>query len=143
MVVVGTRGAKATGLISFGGAAKPAEGIQGIRVSASSVDADAGPMPAFGGSNVKDTGAFEVEGLIGQRVFRAGNLPKGWILKSVKLNGQDITDKGFEFKPGEDVSGLEIELTNRLTSITGGVTDDKNQPLKDFTVVVFADEAAK
>jgi protocatechuate 3,4-dioxygenase beta subunit len=142
MVVVGTRGAKATGVISFGGSAKP-EGTQGIRVSASPVDVDSNPMPTFGGSNVKDTGAFEVEGLIGQRVFRAANLPKGWILKHVKLNGQDITDKGVEFKPGEDVNGLEIELTNKTTGINGGVTDDKSQPLKDYTVVVFAEDASK
>jgi protocatechuate 3,4-dioxygenase beta subunit len=142
MVVVGTRGAKATGTISYGGAAKP-DGTQGIRVSASPVDVDSNPMPTFGGSNVKDTGAFEVEGLIGQRVFRAANLPKGWVLKSVKLNGQDITDRGVEFKPGEDVSGLEIELTNKTTSVNGSVTDDKNQPLKDYTVVVFAEDASK
>lgn len=141
MVVVGTRGAKATGTISYGAAAKP-EGTSTIRITAPAVDVDSIPMPMFGGSNVKDSGAFEVEGLIGQRVFRAANLPKGWILKHVKLNGQDVTDKGVEFKPGEDVSGIEIELTNRTTSITGSVTDDKSQPLKDYTVVVFAEDPA-
>ena len=142
MMVVGTRGAKATGTISYGAAAKP-EGTTGIRVTAPPVDVDSNPMPMFGGSNVKDTGAFEVEGLIGQRVFRAANLPKGWILKHVKVNGEDVTDKGLEFKPGEDVSGIEIELTNRTTSINGSVTDDRNQPLKDYTVVVFAEDATK
>jgi hypothetical protein len=142
MMLVGTRGAKATGSISYDSGAKP-EGTAAIRITAPSVDVDSGPMPMFGGPNVKDTGAFEVEGLIGQRVFRAANLPKGWILKSVKLNGQDITDKGAEFKPGEDVAGVEIELTNRTTSINGSVTDDRSQPLKDFTVVVFAEDATK
>ena len=142
MMVVGTRGAKATGTISFGSGAKP-EGTTAMRITAPSVDSDSSPTPMFGGSNVKDTGAFEVEGLIGQRVFRAVNLPQGWILKHVTVNGQDVTDKGVEFKPGEDVSGIEIELTNRTTSINGGVTDDKSQPLKDFTVVVFAEDATK
>ena len=52
-----------------------------MRMTAPPVDIDSNPMPMFGGSNVKDTGAFEVDGLIGQRVFRAANLPKGWILK--------------------------------------------------------------
>ena len=54
-----------------------------MRVTAPPVDIDSNPMPMFGGSNIKDTGAFEVEGLIGQRVFRVGNLPKGWVLKQV------------------------------------------------------------
>jgi protocatechuate 3,4-dioxygenase beta subunit len=142
MVVVGTRGAKATGTISYGGAAKP-EGTAAIRVTAPPVDVDSNPMPMFGGSNVKDTGAFEVEGLVGQRVFRAANLPKGWILKSVKVNGEDVTDKGVEFKPGDDVAGIEIELTNRTTSITGAVSDNSGQPTKDYTVVVFAEDPAK
>ena len=142
MIVVGTRGAKATGTISYGGAAKP-EGTAAIRVTAPPVDVDSNPMPMFGGSNVKDTGAFEVDGLVGQRVFRAANLPKGWILKSVKVSGEDVTDKGVEFKPGEDVSGIEIELTNRTTSITGAVTDNSGQPQKDYTVVVFAEDQAK
>jgi protocatechuate 3,4-dioxygenase beta subunit len=142
MVVVGTRGAKATGLISYGAAAKP-DGTAAIRVTAAPVDVDSNPMPMFGGSNVKDTGAFEVEGLMGQRVFRAANLPKGWILKSVKINGEDVTDKGVEFKPGEDVSGVEIELTNRTTAISGAVTDNSGQPHKDYTVVVFAEDQTK
>jgi hypothetical protein len=142
MMVVGTRGAKAAGTISFGSGARP-EGTTGIRITAPAVDVDSSPMPVFGGSNVKETGAFEVEGLIGRRVFRAANLPKGWILKHVKVNGQDVTDKGVEFKPGEDVSGIEIELTDRTTSITGSVTDDKGQPNKDYTVVVFAEDTSK
>lgn len=138
MVVVGTRGAKAIGTLSFGASAKP-EGLASVRVTAPPVD-DANPMPMFGGSNVKDTGAFEIEGLVGQRVFRVANLPKGWVLKQVRVNGEDVTDKGLEFKPGEDLSGLEIELTDKATSINGAVTDDRGQPLKDFTVVVFAED---
>ena len=142
MVIVGTRGAKATGTIAFGSAPKP-EGIAAMRVTASPVDVDSSPMPMFGGSNIKDTGGFEVEGLIGQRVFRVGNLPKGWVLKQVRLNGEDVTDTGVEFKPGEDVTGLEIELTNRTTAIDGAVTDNSGQSLKDFTVVVFAEDKTK
>jgi hypothetical protein len=142
MIVVGTRGAKVAGTISFGAAAKP-EGLTGMRVTAPPADVDSNPMPMFGGSNIKDTGAFEIEGLIGQRVFRVGNLPKGWVLKQVRLNGEDVTDRGVEFKPGEDVSGLEIELTNRTTAIDGAVTDDRGQPLKDFTVIVFAEDKSK
>lgn len=141
MVVVGTRGAKAVGTLSFGASAKPA-GLASVRVTAPPVD-DANPMRMFGGSNVKDTGAFEIEGLVGQRVVRVANLPKGWVLKQVRINGEDVTDKGLEFKPGEDLSGLEIELTDKATSINGAVTDDRGQALKDFTVVVFAEDKSR
>jgi hypothetical protein len=143
LVVVATRGAKASGTIAFDGGTKP-DGIAGIRVTAPSIDVDSSPMPMlFGAANVKDTGAFEVDSLIGPRVFRLVNLPKGWFLKSVQMNGQDVTDKGLEFKPGEDVTGIEIELTNKSTSINGGVNDDRGQALKDYTVVVFPEDQAK
>lgn len=142
MVVVGTRGAKASGVITFEGGAKP-EGITGMRVTAPSVDAESGPMPGFAANTVKDTGAFEVDSLMGARIFRVVNPPKGWSLKRVRVNGEDVTDRGVEFKPGEDVSGIEIELTNRSTSINGAVTDDRGQALKDYTVVVFPEDQAK
>jgi hypothetical protein len=142
MVVVGTRGAKATGVLVFEGGTKP-ESLTGVRVTAPPVDMDGGPTPGMGATMVKDTGAFELEGLTGARVFRAANLPKGWTLKRVTLNGEDVTDKGVEFKAGQDVSGLEIELTNRSTSVNGTVTDDKGQALKDYTVVIFAEDEAK
>ncbi|HYT67906.1 MAG TPA: carboxypeptidase-like regulatory domain-containing protein [Vicinamibacterales bacterium] len=142
MVVVGTRGAKASGTLSFEGGMKP-EGLTSIRVTAPSADLDSNPMPTFGANTVKDTGAFDVDGLVGGRVFRVANLPKGWVLRRVTLNGEDMTDKGIEFKPGEDVSGIDIELTNRLTSINGSVTDDKGQAQKDYTVVIFPEEQAK
>jgi hypothetical protein len=142
LVIVGTRGAKASGTIAYEGGAKP-EGTAGIRVTVPAVDIDSSPMPAFGGANVKETGAFEVDSLIGTRVFRVANLPKGWVLKRVRLNGEDVTDKGLEFKPGEEITGFDIELTNKTTVITGSVTDAKNQPTKDYTIVVFAQEQGK
>jgi hypothetical protein len=142
MVVVGTRGAKASGTIAFDGGATP-EGITNIRVTAPSADADSNPLQMLGGSSVKESGAFDVEGLMGTRIFRLGNVPKGWFLKRVTFNGEDVTDKGVEFKPGEDVRGLAIELTNRSTSIAGTVTDDKGTAQKDYTVVVFPEDQTK
>jgi protocatechuate 3,4-dioxygenase beta subunit len=142
MVVTGTRGAKAIGTIAFEGGARP-EGTGTIRVTAPPFDVDAMPMPTFGAATVKDNGAFEVEGLIGSRVFRVANLPKGWFLKRVQYNGEDVTDKGVEFKPGEDISGIEIELTNRTTSIAGSVTNARGEAQKDYTVVIFPEDQAK
>jgi hypothetical protein len=62
------------------------------------------------------------------------------MLKAVRLNGQDITDTGAEFKAGDSVTGLEVVLTNRLTSVAGTVTDGASQPVTDYTVVVFPED---
>jgi protocatechuate 3,4-dioxygenase beta subunit len=143
MVVVGTRGAKATGTMSPTAPGERRTQDPSLCLSGGRNSGDRCRCSAAVGAHSLDTGAFEVEGLVGQRVFRAANLPKGWILKSVKINGEDVTDKGVEFKPGEDVSGVEIELTNRTTAISGAVTDDRGQTQKDFTVVVFAEDETK
>jgi Carboxypeptidase regulatory-like domain len=142
LVVTGMRGAKASGTIKFGGGAQP-DGVNNVRVTAPATDADNNPMPAFGSSNVKDGGVFEIDSLVGSHTFRALNLPKGWSLKSVRYNGEDVTDHGIEFKPGEDVAGIEIELTSTTQTVVGAVASDTNQPVKDYTVVIFADDPQK
>jgi protocatechuate 3,4-dioxygenase beta subunit len=105
LVITGMRGAKASGRIKFGGT-QP-DGAANARVSAPSTESDNGPMPTFGTSNVKDDDTFEIADLVGGHTFRVANAPKGWVLKSVQYNGQDVTDTGIEFKPGEDIAGIE------------------------------------
>jgi hypothetical protein len=56
-----------------------------------------------------------------------------------RRRGTDITDTGSEFKPGDAVTGLEIELTSKISSVTGTVTAADGALLKDCTVVVFAE----
>jgi hypothetical protein len=144
MVVTGTRGAKASGKITFAGGVAP-EGTSTIRLMAGPTDMDnTGPaIASLGSSSVKDDGTFTMDGLVGGRMFRVMSGPKGWFLRRVTVNGDDVTDKGIEFKPGEDVSDIAIEMTNKTTGITGAVTDDKGQTLKDYTVVVFAEDPQK
>jgi hypothetical protein len=144
LTVVGTRGAKATGKISFDGDAKP-DGLTSIRLMALPTDTDsmAPAASAFGSTRVTDTGAFEIDSLVGGRILRAGNLPKGWFLKRVELNGEDVTDRAIEFKPGEDVDGFNIQLTNQTQSISGSVTDTMGAASKDYTVVIFPEDQQK
>jgi protocatechuate 3,4-dioxygenase beta subunit len=142
MVVVTTRGAKASGRLVFEGGSRP-EGIAATRIMAQAADPEAGPTIGFGGAAVKENGTFEMSGLIGTRVVRAMNLPKGWSLKAVRVNGADVTDSGIEFKTGEEVGGIDLELTQRTTAISGSVTDSRGQPAKDYTVVMFSDDQQK
>jgi hypothetical protein len=142
LVVVTTHGARASGRVVFEGGAKPEE-INAVRIIAPAADPDAGPMPGVGATQIKANGAFEMNGLIGARMFRPINLPRGWTLKSIRLNGADITDSGVEFKAGEDVTGIEVDLTQRSTSVSGMVNDSRGTPVKDYTVVVFSDDQQK
>jgi hypothetical protein len=140
VILMTSKGTTATGRVTFEGGDKPAS-LNSIRIMSLATDAD-GPIALGGGggaSPLKEDGTFELKGLAGMRLIRLAGAPQGWIVKSVRLNGQDITDTGTEFKPGEAVSGLEVVLTSRTTSVSGGVTAGDGDAIKDYTVVVFSD----
>ena len=138
LVVITNKGGTASGRVIFDGA--PPASLSAIRVTSVAADPD-GPAPGSTGASVKDDGTFELKGLAGARLIRVAGAPPGWTVKSVKVNGIDITDTGAEFKPGEAVSGLDVELTQRATSVIGTVSGADGSLVKDYTVVVFAESA--
>jgi hypothetical protein len=139
VIVVTAKGGTASGRITFEGSSQP-PAMPGVRITAISADIDSPAMGPGGGASVKPDGSFEMKGLSGRRLIRAGNLPQAWMLKAVRLNGEDVTDGGVEFKSGQDVTGLEIVATSKLTEINGAATASDGTPLKDYTVVLFSDD---
>jgi hypothetical protein len=67
----------------------------------------------------------------------------GWSIRSVRLNGVDVTDAGIEFKPNEDITGVEVELTNKVTTVSGTVKTSRGELAKDYTAIVFAQDKEK
>lgn len=140
VVIVTSKGASAAGHLTFEGGAKPTN-ITNIRVMPVSADSDGGPTMMMGGMNsVKADGSFELRGLSGTRLLRLMNVPTGWLVKAVRVNGADITDTGMEFKAGEVVSGVDIVLTSKVTQVSGTVSGSGSEPVKDYTLVIFADD---
>ena len=80
----------------------------------------------------------ELEGL-----KRDQNTAGDWTTKAQRLNGVDVIDTGIDLKPGEDVTGLEIELTNQQSQVTGTVSNSRGQVMKDYSVVVFSRDREK
>jgi protocatechuate 3,4-dioxygenase beta subunit len=141
VIIMTSKGATATGHLTFEGGSKP-DTLTNIRVTATAGDSD-GPMMGMGrggSGTVKADGAFELRGLSGTRILRAVNLPPGWTLKSVRVNGADVTDNGIEFKPGEALTGVDVVLTSKLTEVKGTVKGAGSLPAKDYTLVLFSDE---
>lgn len=103
----------------------------------------AAPAPDGGGRpqpTVNADGTFEVRDLHERNLFRLGPFgPDGWALAAVRIEGADVTDSGYSFKPGETVDGVEVVLTRRLTRLSGLVRKNR-QVLDDCTIVVFSAE---
>jgi hypothetical protein len=70
-----------------------------------------------------------------------GTLPEGWMLKSVLLNGEDVTDTGVPSRPGDTVDGVQVVVTNRLTRLTGSAVDDLGQSAHEYVAVIFPEDA--
>jgi len=139
LTLVTAPGSTVTGRVVFEGDTRPAVKLW-IRASATAPGA-----PTFSNSSV-GVGSdltFELRGLVERQTLRVGNLPDGWFLKSITHEGVDITDTGYEFKPGRNVSGIEIALTERATTLSGTVTDDRGSAIADYTVVVFSADSAR
>lgn len=91
-----------------------------------------------GPTRVNEDYSFELVALFDRRLVRASVAqPPGWYLKAVMYEGEDVTDKGVEFTPGRAYEGLELVFTQKTTDLSGLVTDDRNRPVLDATVVVF------
>ncbi len=103
------------------------------------------PAGAIGGmpGAVGADWTFELKGVAGTVLFSIGKLPEGWMLRSVLLDGRDITDTPLDVHGTEEVTGLEVAVTNRTTEIGGTVSDAKGDPVQDYTIVVFAEDAAR
>jgi hypothetical protein len=107
------------------------------------------PSPNNAPPTAKDDLTFEIMTSPGVVILRAsappappsgGNPPMPWQMKAVMVRGVNVIDTGIEFKPGEDVGDIEIELTNRAQKISGRVLDASGQPAKDFALVLFSQD---
>lgn len=94
----------------------------------------------FGNSQMKinDDFSFEISGVSERRLVRGFvGASSGWYLKAVLYDGEDVTDKGVEFTAGRSYDGFEVVFSQKTTDLSGLVSDDRNRPVVDATVVVF------
>jgi carboxypeptidase family protein len=86
---------------------------------------------------LNDDWTFSATAIVGPARFRVA-LPPGWALKSILHNGRDVTDTAIEMKSGEELSGIQVVVTDRVTTLAGQLLDEKGVPIADGTVIVFA-----
>ena len=126
------------GRFVFEGAA-PAPTIR-PRVDSSGVVAESdGSWPPFSVAGAAD-GAFEIAGLNG-RYRLVPSVPAGYGLKRITLRGVDVTDSPLDAS-GQDVEGVEVLLTQRVTSVSGTVTGVAGRR-EAAAVVIFPEDQSR
>jgi hypothetical protein len=88
-------------------------------------------------ATVRDDFSFSLEAWPGRGVVRLLSNEGNVYLKSVRFGGVDISDTGLEVPIGEQVSGLDIELTRRPTTVSGTVVRSAGT-VDNYTLVIFS-----
>jgi protocatechuate 3,4-dioxygenase beta subunit len=117
----------------------PAGQAKGIRVMAGPADLSGGffgPQPS---ATVQDDLTFTLKNMFGELLLRV-NLPQqGWFVRSVTAGGDDITETGHRFASKDRVT---ITVSTRASTLEGTVSDEKGQPVKECSIVMFGDDKA-
>jgi hypothetical protein len=100
-------------------------------------------MMGFGPTRIAEDGEFEMKSAPGRMRINLMGPMAGWTIRAVRLNGADVTDTGIELKLNESIAGVEVELTNKPTTISGAVTNARGEVLKDYAVIAFAQDREK
>ena len=136
-----SRGATLRGRVVADGDATFDFPLNRLRVGAA-IEFDTAFLVGSGNGLVKEDGTFEVTGLLGSKRLQAYGFPDTWMLKAIRGKNGDVTDQRLAFGAGETHDGFEVVLTNRVTTVTGSVTDDQKRPVKDYAVGIFSEDPA-
>jgi protocatechuate 3,4-dioxygenase beta subunit len=138
-----TSGTTLRGKITLDDADAAPPAAREVRVMALPVEFDSAPVgggPAP--SQTRDDLTFEVTHMSGvRRVLVSISSPR-WALKSVTRAGIEVTDEPIDFRE-KDVDDVEVVLTPKVSRVSGSVSDDQGQPLREYTVIVFAADTSK
>jgi hypothetical protein len=139
--VILSPGATVSGAVSFLPGQSSAPDLTQFRITAPSTDqSDFGPQP---NARVDKEGRFTLSGVsAGAHLIRSGGNARNWILKSVTVNGRDVTDTPIPVRAGESLANLAIVFTDQQNEINGTVITEQGTPVPDYTVLAFPTDAS-
>jgi hypothetical protein len=142
LVITTNPGITLAGHVTFEGAGTV--DTKSLRVSATSPD-PGNPVTRIYDNNqgvLDEKGRFQIRGLSGRALFNVFPAtpvptPSRWFLKSVTLNGENITDVPLDVSTLREDSTIEIVMTDKQTTLSGTVKGARGEPMIDYTVAIF------
>ena len=102
------------------------------------MDFDTAPA-SFAIGKVEQDRTFRMTGVHGTRRLEATQVPAGWAVGEIRVNGIDVTNRPLPFgSANQSLSDVEVVLTDRFNVLKGTVLDDRNAPSPSTHVIVFA-----
>jgi protocatechuate 3,4-dioxygenase beta subunit len=141
VMVITSRGATVTGTVRSGWGTTAEPPTRALRVTAQPVPFDS--TMRIRPARVNTDGTFALADLFGPNMLRVNGLTSEWMVEAILVGGSNITDTPFDFRPNQAIQNAEIVLTDRVTEVSGTVTERDGAPSADFTLVVFPEDEAK
>ena len=91
----------------------------------------------LGPGRVRPDWLFFVDSIFGQARLVV-SVPDGWMVKAILRDGADVAGRPIEMPNGGTLSGVQILLSDRLTSVSGLLTGDNGASSTGGTVLVFS-----
>jgi hypothetical protein len=140
-VVLQTGGSLSGTIVFQPGSTPPPADLTQVRLNAPAADPEdnVGPTP---NPRVNKDGTFTMDGVTaGAHFIRANGGPlRGWTLKTVTIDGRDVTDTPITVRSGQKIGNVVVTFTDKVSEINGTVTDDQNVPVTEYTVLAFSTE---
>ena len=61
-------------------------------------------------------------------------------MPETKTPFEDVTDAGFDVVANQDIGGFEIEVTNRVSTLSGLVTNSRGDAVTEYSAIVFSQD---
>jgi hypothetical protein len=144
IVVLQTGGSVSGALVFQPGSTSPPTDLTQVRISAPSTEPDdnTGPTP---NPRVNRDGTFTIDGVsVGSHLFRpnGGGGLRGWNLKTVTIDGRDVTDIPVPIRSGQKITNVVMTFTDKVNEINGSVTDAQGGAVTEYTVLAFSTNSA-
>lgn len=138
-------GMTVSGQIMFEGAPARPTDLTRLRVNVVPIPTAGSPREMASAANTRAdaNGRFTIANVMpGTYRLTASGAGGGWHLESAMVGGQDTLDFPFEVKPNQNVGNAIVTFSDRMTELSGTLTDSRGAPATDYTIIVFpADQA--
>jgi hypothetical protein len=95
-----------------------------------------GPAPQ---GKVDASGRFTIPDVMpGKYRMSAGVIGvQGWVVDSITAGGQDVLDFPLEIKGARDVSDVAVVFGDRISELSGTITNQKGEPATEQTILLY------
>jgi hypothetical protein len=133
-----SRGAVVSGRVTWDGSApRPGSGAP-PRMFASSVSPLSSTLAAAtdpdANGRIDGDGTFQIGGVSGRFLLTA-NIA-GWSIRSVRLDGREITTVPIDAAGRGTIDGLQVVMTDKSSMLAGAVTDARGDVVTQYVVVL-------